>query len=81
MQNTGQFLKSAIKSIHNRINIFLKLKVLLVFANKNLRVIIEIYVLIPSHDFFFQTNKKVDRHIFENHLHTTSSLVGGLDES
>lgn len=54
MQNTWQFLKSAIKSIHNMINIFLKLKVLLVFANKNLRVIIEIYVLIPSHDFFFK---------------------------
>lgn len=58
MQNTGQFLKSAIKSIHNMINIFLKLKVLLVFANKNLRVIIEIYVLIPSHDFFFSNKQK-----------------------
>lgn len=58
MQNTGQFLKSAIKSIHNMINIFLKLKDLLVFANKNLRVIIEIYVLIPSHDFFFKQTKK-----------------------
>lgn len=58
MQNTGQFLKSAIKSIHNMINIFLKLKVLLVFANKNLRVIIEIYVLIPSHAFFFKQTKK-----------------------
>lgn len=54
MQNTGQFLKSAIKSIHNMINIFLKLKVLLV----NLRVIIEIYVLIPSHAFFPKQTKK-----------------------
>lgn len=40
------------------INIFIKLKVLLVFANKNLRVIIEIYVLIPCHDFFFKQTKK-----------------------
>lgn len=43
MQNTGQFLKSAIKSIHNMINIFLKLKVLLVFANKNLRVVMTFF--------------------------------------
>lgn len=62
MQNTGQFLKSAIKSIHNMINIFLKLKVLLVFANKNLLVIIEIYVLIPSHAFF--SNKQKSRQAY-----------------
>lgn len=62
MQNTGQFLKSAIKSIHNMINIFLKLKVLLVFANENLRVIIEIYVLIPSHDLF--SNKQKSRQAY-----------------
>lgn len=36
------------------INIFLKFKVLFVFVNKNLRVIIEIYVLIFSYDFFFK---------------------------
>lgn len=44
------------------INIFLKLKVLLVFANKNLRVIIEIYVLIPSHDLF--SNKQKSRQAY-----------------
>lgn len=62
MQNTGQFLKSAIKSIHNMINIFLKLKVLLVFANKNLRVIIEIYVLFLVMTFF--SNKQKSRQAY-----------------